>query len=107
MYFACMLNFCHCSFTTLMITAATLTIWYSRERTSYLRILTDFSRWTVRSCESEPGGACSEEKCNYVAILFIFIYIITTTTITTTNQEILLHVLKKSDATEEVFIFII
>ena len=44
-----------------MITAATLTIWYSRELTSYLRMSTDFSGWTVRSCESEPGGACSEE----------------------------------------------
>ena len=37
-------------------------------------MLTDFSGWTVH-CESEPGRVCSEEKCNYVAILFIFICI--------------------------------
>ena len=83
MYYACMFNFCHCSFTTLTIAAAPLTIWHSRKLTSYLKILTDFSKWTVCSCESEPGGACSEEKCNYVAVLFIFIYITTMTTITT------------------------
>ena len=76
-----------------MITVAPLTIWHSRELTSYLRILTDSSGWTVSGCVSEPGGACSEEKCNYVAILLIFIYITTMTTITTPpNQEILLHV---------------
>ena len=51
--------------------ATPLMIQYLHELTSYPRMLTDFSGWTVR-CESEPGGACSEEKCNYVAILFIF-----------------------------------
>ena len=61
----------------LMIAAAPLTIRYSSKLTSYLRMLTDFSRWTVHGCESKPGGVCSEEKCNYVAILFIFIYITT------------------------------
>ena len=69
----------------LMIAVAPLMIWYSPKLTSYLRMLTGFSKWTVRCCESEPGGACS---CNYVAILFIFNY---TTTI------ILLDILKIKD----------
>ena len=58
--------------------AAPSTIGYPCELTLFLRMLTDFSGWTVR-CENKPGGACFEEKCNYVAILFIFISFYTTT----------------------------
>ena len=36
-------------------------------------MLTDFSGWTI-CCESEAGGACSEEKCNYVRSYPIYIY---------------------------------
>ena len=61
----------------LTIASVPLKIQYSCELTSYLRMSTDFSGWTVCGYVSEPGGACSEEECNYVAILFRFICITT------------------------------
>ena len=64
----------------LTVTAASLMIRYSREITSYLRMLTDFSGCTVR-CESEPGRACSEEKYNYVTILFCITTVIVYSTL--------------------------
>ena len=66
----------------LMITAAPLTIQYSCELTSCLRMSTDFSGCNV-CCKSDPGRACSEENVTtYVAILFIFICITTIVTCT-------------------------
>ena len=43
-------------------------------------MLTDFGGWTV-CYESKPGGVCSEEKCNNIAIIYIYIFVCITTNI--------------------------